>query len=114
MLVLIEGWDMASSYTGHDLESSQKGWKRSYFLICGSDPIFVDHLGGMEVLSVGSEDGFGTAVIDVESLGCLSKKKGTSLMDLLFRMIKERNSLRNSSLTLEYFLEFLWGEGMDI
>ena len=60
------------------------------------------------------QDCLSTAIIDVESLRCLHERNCTSLMELLWRMIRERNSFLNSSLTLEYFLEFLWGEGMDI
>ena len=61
-----------------------------------------------------SEDGLSTAIIDVESLRCLHEKSGTYLMELLWRMIRARNSFLNSSLTLQYFLEFLEGEGMEI
>jgi len=73
-------------------------------LLCVSLAGFFDMKNGLPMLG---EDGFGRAVVDVESLGGLNKQMDTCLIDMFFSIMYSRKRVLMESLTLQYFF-FLW------
>ena len=71
LLILLKNGGLAASSAGDDLKSAHDVENGSYFCVGGLGTVSVDIFVRVEVFPVGGEDGLGTAVVDVESLGGL-------------------------------------------